>query len=203
MPGTVRVAIGAVRTLAAVSAAIGLYSLLVGSFAPGQLTDSVPGINAGRTDTVGVVAIFVSAVGFSVIRLAAVGRRAGILGPVREMLRIVAVYAGVTWAYLAVNTITHDRSRVLPATHLTRYPDEQQLARICLVLAAATLFAFWALRPARPARRPPVVDPGRTGAGIAGAPRSTWWPGPGPSPRTPAPDRSTRRASPTSATPSG
>lgn len=145
-----RLMIVAARTVGVVTSALAIYALAMAAFYPSRLPYSVPGIDWGRIDTTGMVSIVVSLACFIVTRLAALGARASLRRRAAELLRLIAIYAGVGWGYLALGTLTHPWSRYIAATHLASYPTEDQLSRLFLVVGIIALAGtFWLRLPGR------------------------------------------------------
>jgi hypothetical protein len=61
----------------------------------------------------------------------------------RAALRTAVVYGLLVWVYLAVNSLTHPETLVMPLTHLLPWPLEGDTALASFVLSAC---AFAALR---------------------------------------------------------
>lgn len=61
----------------------------------------------------------------------------------RALLRTVAVYGLIVWAYLAVNSLTHPETMSMPLTHLLSWPTEGLTATLAF---AASALAFLLLR---------------------------------------------------------
>jgi hypothetical protein len=156
---------GASRWLAVEASAAGLaYGAglcwasvcLVASFRPDALSApywrGVPGL---RTDTSGIVAFFVVAVGFTASEYLRLLRRRdtavkpgpGLTARTTELLALailetVALLATGLVVYLSVNAVTHPATLGIHATHLATWPTEGTLRVAALLLCASSAAAL-------------------------------------------------------------
>lgn len=123
-----------------------LYAAACAAFRPGLLTMPIAFTPLHmRRDTFGACSFAVSGVAaFALqIRSGSVFRRlAARPGVLDAALRTVVVFGLLTWAYEAVNSLTHPTTTVRPFAHFATSPSEGTVAVVCFAVSAAALFAL-------------------------------------------------------------
>ena len=56
------------------------------------------------------------------------------------LLRTTAVYATLTWVYLAANSISHPETMDMRLTHFAPWPTERLTLAVALLVSAAAIF---------------------------------------------------------------
>jgi hypothetical protein len=98
-----------------------------------------------RRDTFGTVCFAVSALCAAGLQIGT-GRLLAVrppgVGVAPALLRTVAGYAGLAWAYLCVNSLTHPATIGVRLTHFSPFPAEGTAATWCFLLCGASFLAL-------------------------------------------------------------